>query len=258
MKFTVISPFQEMFEGPSKLGLVGSGIQKGLIDLEFINPRKFTSDIHQSIDDRPYGGGDGMLMSPGPLGSAIEEFKSKNPKAKLIYLSPQGKVFNQQMAKEFYKDGNVGLLCGRYAGVDERLISSEVDLEVSMGDFILSGAEIASMAIIDAVSRLVPGVLGNSESPIKESFEEGLLEWPQFTRPRDYKGMTVPEVLLSGDHKKIDKWRKLLSILRTLDRRPELLNDSGVDAAEIQEARDLFQKMSTHEKQICGLSEGLE
>lgn len=258
MKFTVISPFEEMFEGPSKLGLVGSGIQKGLVNLEFINPRKYTKDIHQSIDDRPYGGGDGMLMSPEPLGMAINEFRTNNPQAKLIYLSPQGKVFNQDMAKDFFSGGSLGLLCGRYAGVDERLISSQVDLEVSLGDFILSGAEIASMAIIDAVSRLVPGVLGNAESPVKESFEAGLLEWPQYTRPRDYKGMRVPEVLLSGDHKKIDKWRKLLSILRTLDRRPELLNDSGVDAAEIQEARDLFQKMSTHEKQICGLSEGLE
>lgn len=255
MKFTVITAFENMFDGPMSLGLVGSAVQKSLIQLSFINPRKFTEDVHQSIDDRPFGGGDGMLMSISPLLKSIEEYKKASPKGKVVYLSPQGKSFDQKKAAEFKGQGDVCFLCGRYAGVDERLVSKYVDEEVSLGDFVLSGAEIASMAMIDAVARLVPGVLGNQESYLRESFEANLLEWPQFTRPREFEGLKVPDILLSGDHKKIEEWRKSLGILRTLDRRPELLEGAKLSESDLDKAFKCWLKMSDTERKACGLGD---
>lgn len=255
MKFTVITPFENMFDGPMSLGLVGTAVQKGLINLNFINPREFTTDVHQSIDDRPFGGGDGMLMSVEPLLKSIQSYRASSPKGRVVYLSPQGKGFDQKKAEDFKLAGDVCFLCGRYAGVDERLIANHVDEEVSLGDFVMSGAEIASMAMIDTVSRLVPGVLGNSESYQKESFEGSLLEWPQFTRPREFEGLEVPQVLLSGNHARIDSWRRSMGILRTLDRRPDLLTGAELEAKELKEAAKLWEAMSEAERKICGLGD---
>lgn len=237
------------------LGLVGTAVQKEVIGLNFINPRDFTTDIHSSIDDRPFGGGDGMLMSVDPLKQSIEKAKANRPNTKLVYLSPQGRPFTQEVAKEYKSHGDITLLCGRYAGVDERLIVSYVDEELSLGDFILSGAEIAAMAVIDSVSRLVPGVLGNAESFQKESFENKMLEWPQFTRPREFEGLSVPEVLLSGNHAKIDSWKRALSLLRTLDRRPDLLEGISLPKKEKKAILELWRTMSESEKKSCGLGD---
>lgn len=255
MQFRVITAFEEMFEGPLSLGLVGTAFQKNLLSIEFINPRKFSKGVHQAIDDRPFGGGDGMLMSVEPLKKCIEEIKSKNPQSRIVYLSPQGKNFTQDIAKRLHSLGDVSFLCGRYAGVDERLISSYVDEEISLGDYVLSGAELASMVVIDAISRLVSGVLGNEESFQKESFEGGLLEWPQFTRPREFEGMAVPSELLSGDHKKIDQWKRELSVLRTLDRRPELLKEAALSQKDRDSAKQRWLTMSAEQRKICGLGD---
>ena len=222
LNFTVVTLFPQMFESPLGHSILKKAREKGLISIRLVDPRAFTTDRHHVTDDYPYGGGQGMVMKPEPLVSAIEDIRAHSPKARVVLLSPQGAVFTQEKAAELAQREDLVLVCGRYEGVDER-VKSFVDEELSVGDFTLSGGEPAAMVVIDAVARLIPGVLGNEKSAADESFSNGLLEYPQYTRPEDFRGMKVPEVLLSGDHERIKQWRREASVRRTLDRRPDLL-----------------------------------
>lgn len=224
MQFGVVSLFPEMVGTIGEYGVVGRAEQRGLITLDIENPRDHTSDVHRTVDDRPYGGGPGMVMKFAPVAAAIEAAKGKMPAGcPVVYLSPQGQVFDQSMAKRFAELPGLVLLAGRYEGIDERLIESHVDTEVSLGDFVLSGGEIAAMAVIDAVVRLLPGVLGDDESAAQDSFMEGLLDHPHYTRPEEVQGRKVPDVLLSGDHAEIAKWRYKQALGRSYLRRPDLV-----------------------------------
>ncbi|NLY43804.1 MAG: tRNA (guanosine(37)-N1)-methyltransferase TrmD [Clostridiaceae bacterium] len=225
MRFDVLTLFPSMFEAVLGESIIGRARSRGIITLNFINIRDYSEDKHRRVDDYPYGGGKGMVMQPGPIYNAYKSVvEGLEYKPKVIYLTPQGKVFNQAMAKELAKEKHLILLCGHYEGVDERIIEEIVDMELSIGDYVLTGGEIPAMAVIDAVCRLVPGVLGNEESFKDESHYSGLLEYPQYTRPPEFLGRRVPEVLLSGHHANIEKWRKEQSILRTCSKRPDLMD----------------------------------
>jgi tRNA (guanine37-N1)-methyltransferase len=222
--FGVVSLFPEMVSKIGEFGVVGRARNRKLITLNIENPRDFTSDAHRTVDDRPYGGGPGMVMKYQPVAAALDASKGKMPAGcPVVYMSPQGKVFDQAMAKRFSALPGVLLLAGRYEGIDERLVESHIDEEISLGDFVLSGGEIAAMAIIDATVRLLPGVLGDDESAIQDSFMGGLLDHPHYTRPEDIAGDRVPDVLLSGDHAEIARWRNKQALGRSFVRRPDLL-----------------------------------
>ncbi len=223
MTFDIITIFPNFFESPLREGVLGRAIKKGLINVRIINLRDFTTDRHRTTDDRPYGGGPGMVMIPGPLKEAITHAKKDDKDATVILLSPRGEVFDHEISRELSKKEHFILICGRYEGVDERIVKAFVDMELSIGDFVLSGGEPAALVIIDAISRLVPGVLGKEESAKEDSFATGLLEYPHYTRPREFMGMAVPDVLLSGDHKKIEGWRRKEALKITFERRPDLL-----------------------------------
>ena len=216
MHFGVVSLFPEMLENIVEYGVVGRAQQRGLITLELENPRVHTDDVHATVDDRPYGGGPGMVMALRP------RLPEGSP---VICLSPQGKVFDQAAALRFAALPGMMLLAGRYEGFDERLIATQVDEELSLGDFVLSGGEVAAMAVIDAVVRLLPGVLGDDESAVQDSFMQGLLDCPHYTRPEVVAGQAVPEVLLSGDHARIARWRQQQALGRSYLRRPDLLKE---------------------------------
>ncbi|NIH17708.1 tRNA (guanosine(37)-N1)-methyltransferase TrmD [Morganella morganii] len=220
----VISLFPEMFLSITGHGVTGRAVKNGLISVDCWNPRDFTYDRHHTVDDRPYGGGPGMLMMVEPLRKAIHAAKAAaGDDAKVIYLSPQGRKLDQQGVCELAANEKLILVCGRYEGVDERVIQTEIDEEWSVGDYVLSGGELPAMVLIDAVSRFVPGVLGHQASAKEDSFAEGLLDHPHYTRPEVLDGMNVPPVLLSGNHAEIDRWRMKQSLGRTWLRRPELL-----------------------------------
>ncbi|EMQ4856792.1 tRNA (guanosine(37)-N1)-methyltransferase TrmD [Morganella morganii] len=220
----VISLFPEMFLSITGHGVTGRAVKNGLISVDCWNPRDFTYDRHHTVDDRPYGGGPGMLMMVEPLRKAIHAAKAAaGDDAKVIYLSPQGRKLDQQGVCELAANEKLILVCGRYEGVDERIIQTEIDEEWSVGDYVLSGGELPAMVLIDAVSRFVPGVLGHQASAKEDSFAEGLLDHPHYTRPEVLDGMNVPPVLLSGNHAEIDRWRMKQSLGRTWLRRPELL-----------------------------------
>ncbi len=224
MQFGVVSLFPEMVRTIGEYGVVGRAEQRGLITLDTENPRDHTSDVHRTVDDRPYGGGPGMVMKFAPLAAALEAAKGRLPEGcPTVYLSPQGQVFDQSMAKRFALLPGLILLAGRYEGIDERLVESHIDEEVSLGDFVLSGGEVAAMAVIDAVVRLLPDVLGDDESAAQDSFMDGLLDHPHFTRPEEISGHKVPDVLLSGDHAEIARWRLKQALGRSYSRRPDLL-----------------------------------
>ncbi|MGR5149919.1 tRNA (guanosine(37)-N1)-methyltransferase TrmD [Photobacterium alginatilyticum] len=226
MKVGIISLFPDMFNAITNFGVTGQAVKKGLLSVETWNPRDFTHDKHRTVDDRPYGGGPGMLMMVQPLRDAIHAAKqSAEGQAKVIYLSPQGRKLDQAGVEELAQNENLILICGRYEGVDERIIQQEVDEEWSIGDFVLTGGELPAMTLVDAVVRFVPGVLGDFASAEEDSFANGLLDCPHYTRPELLDGQEVPKVLLSGNHKDISRWRLKQSLGRTWLRRPELLEN---------------------------------
>lgn len=229
MKVSVISLFPEMFQAITQYGVTGRAIKSGLVEVDFINPRDFTHDRHKTVDDRPYGGGPGMLMKVQPLKDAIACAKQIVPNAKVIYLSPQGRTLTQEGVQQLAKQAEFILVAGRYEGVDERLIQSEIDEEWSIGDFVLSGGELPAMVLMDAVSRMVPGVLGKQASAEEDSFADGLLDCPHYTRPEVLNGEPVPPVLLSGNHEEIRRWRLKQKLGRTWQRRPDLLQNLELD-----------------------------
>ncbi len=223
IRFDVVTLFPEMFAAVAGSGITGRALEAGLWSLTTWNPRDFTTDSYRTVDERPYGGGPGMVMLGEPLERALDAVRKSGGSARITYLSPQGRKLDHRRVMEFLKDKSVTLLCGRYEGVDERLLARRVDEEISIGDFVLSGGEIAAMALMDAVVRQLPGAVGEPASVIEESFADGLLDCPQYTRPELYRGARVPEVLLSGHHENIRRWRLKQALGRTWLRRPDLL-----------------------------------
>ena len=221
MKFDVLTLFPEMFE-PLRQSIIGKATEKKRIDLNFINIRDFSKDKHKKVDDTPYGGGAGMVMRPDVVYEAFQSVKEE--KAKVIYMSPQGKTLNQQMIEDLSKESHLIILCGHYEGIDQRVLDEIVEEEISIGDYVLTGGEIPAMVVIDGVSRYVEGVL-KQDSIQEESFSNGLLEYPQYTRPEIFNGKAVPEILLSGHHQNIEKWRKERSLEMTKKKRPDLLDN---------------------------------
>jgi len=248
MWFGVISLFPDMFAAISSYGMTGRAVSQGLIQLDMWNPRDFTIDNYRRIDERPYGGGPGMVMLIEPLTKAIAAAKARAAElgidAPVIYLSPQGRRFDEQATTELAQHKGLILLCGRYEGVDERLIQRLVDQEWSIGDYVLSGGELPAMVIMDALSRRVDGVLGHSQSAEQDSFATGLLDCPHYTRPEVYEGDVVPPVLLSGDHAAIQRWRWRESLKRTLLRRPDLLSSAALNAEQRRMLAQLQQEQA--------------
>jgi tRNA (guanine37-N1)-methyltransferase len=220
--FHAVTLFPEMFAAVTASGITARALERGLWRLATWNPREFTADSYRTVDDRPYGGGPGMVMLAGPLEKALDAARAAGA-GRVIYLSPQGRPLGHARVAELATEASLTLLCGRYEGIDERLLARRVDEEISLGDFVLSGGELAAMALIDAVVRQIPGALGDEQSAAEDSFATGLLDCPQYTRPEVYAGERVPEVLLSGHHERIRRWRLKQSLGRTWQRRPELL-----------------------------------
>ncbi|MFT5572316.1 MAG: tRNA (guanine37-N1)-methyltransferase [Cryomorphaceae bacterium] len=242
MDLHVISIFPEMFSAITEQGVISRAIKQQVLSLNIHNPRDFADDKHSTVDARPYGGGPGMVMMPEPMVKVIEAAKqAAKSDAKVVYLSPQGKRFDHAAAQQFAARESLILLAGRYEGIDERIIKTHVDEEWSIGDYVLSGGELPAMVMIDAIARLLPDSLGNSESAQQDSFVEGLFDCPHYTRPEQYAGRKVPDVLLSGNHQAIERWRMKQSLGRTWLRRPELLNK--IDLTESQ--RDLLDEFKT-------------
>lgn len=227
MRFDIITVFPELFAGVLECGIIRRARQSGLADINLVNLRDFAKDKHKSVDDRPYGGGEGMVFTPAPLFEAVESCRriENGAGSQVVLLTPQGKPWSQDLAAKFATITHLVLICGRYEGVDQRVIDYLVDWEVSIGDFVLTGGEIPAMVVVDSVVRLIPGALGRWESAVNESFSTGLLDYPQYTRPAEYRGYTVPEVLLSGNHARIEKWRKEKALEKTKRARPELMNN---------------------------------
>jgi len=241
--FGVVSLFPDMFAPFTQQGVIGRAVKSGTVMVDTFNPRDFTHDRHRTVDDRPYGGGPGMLMMVKPLTDAIQAAKKVGGEnSKVIYLSPQGKPLDQAGAQRLANIDRTILICGRYEGIDERVIERHVDEEISIGDYVLSGGELPAMVLMDAVARLVPGVLGHKASAVEDSFTDGLLDCPHYTRPEILDGQKVPEVLLSGDHEKIRQWRLMQSLGRTLQRRPDLLNHLAL-TEEQQRLLDQYQAL---------------
>jgi tRNA (guanine37-N1)-methyltransferase len=223
MKFDILTLFPGMFDGPFGESIIRRAIERGLIDIRLHAIRDYAFDKHKTTDDYPYGGGAGMVMKPEPLAACIENVTADRPAARVILTTPQGRPFGQALAAELAREEELLIICGRYEGVDERVRELFVDDEISLGDYVLTGGEMAAMVIVDAVSRLVPGVLGSDESATDDSFSDGLLEYPQYTRPPEFRGLGVPEVLMSGNHAEIARWRRRMALERTWRKRPDLL-----------------------------------
>lgn len=242
MWFGIISLFPDMFQSLNS-GITGRALKDNLLKLDFWNPRDFTTDKHKSVDDKPYGGGPGMVMMAEPLQAAIHAAKSAAVEPPtVVYLSPQGRRFDQEAAQEFASQKSLVLLAGRYEGIDERIIEQEVDEEWSIGDYILTGGELAAMVMIDAVTRLIPGAVGDENSVSQDSLTTGLLKYPQYTRPEVFSGAAVPEVLLSGHHKQINEWRLKTSLGKTWLRRPDLLSKKQMSEEELRLLAEFIEK----------------
>lgn len=234
MNFYILTLFPEMIENGLNHSIIKRALKKEIISINAIDIRNFSENKHKKVDDYAYGGGAGMIMKPEPIFKAFLSLKNniKKDKARILYMTPQGKPFNQKMAEEFSKEDDLIILCGHYEGIDERVIEEIVTDEISIGDFILTGGEIPAMAIIDSISRLIPDVLGKEESFINESFSENLLEYPNYTRPFSFNGKEVPSVLISGNHKKIADWKREQSLIRTYKKRPDLLKSANLTKKE--------------------------
>lgn len=226
MRIYVMTLFPDIFNAYIGESMMKKAIDKGILEVKLYNIRDFSDNKHKKVDDYPFGGGAGMVMTPQPIFSTYEYILEENSlyNPKVIYLSPKGKVFNQKMSKEFSIEKDIILLCGHYEGIDQRVIDEIVTDEISIGDYVLTGGELPALVLIDSISRLIPGVLNRNESFEDETFENNLLEYPQYTRPREFKGMEVPKVLISGNHKKVDEWRLEKSKVLTKERRPDLWN----------------------------------
>jgi tRNA (guanine37-N1)-methyltransferase len=231
-KFDVLSIFPQMFLSPLSFSLLKKAQEKGLINICLHDIRNWAQDKHKMTDDAPYGGGCGMVMKVEPVEKAIADIKGKVQESLVVLMTPQGEIFDQQIAAQLAEKKQIVIICGRYEGIDERIRTHLVDREISIGDYILTGGELSALVLIDAVSRMVPGVLGNAESTDSESFANGLLEYPQYTRPAEYKGWGVPEVLVSGNHAEIELWRKHESLRKTYKRRPDLLKKALLTTAD--------------------------
>lgn len=225
MRVDILTLFPEMFAGPFSSSILKRAQERGLIEINLVNIREFSTNKHHTVDDTPYGGGAGMVMGPEALFGAVEHVVRElgSMPRRVVLMCPQGRPFNQALAGELARGKNLVLVCGHYEGIDERVREALVTDEISIGDYVLTGGELPAMVVVDALARLIPGVLGEAASAEEESFYTGLLEYPHYTRPREYRGQAVPDVLLSGHHEEIRKWRRRQSLLRTLDRRPELL-----------------------------------
>ncbi|HEY41855.1 MAG TPA: tRNA (guanosine(37)-N1)-methyltransferase TrmD [Dehalococcoidia bacterium] len=237
MRFDILTLFPEMFQGPLSTGLFQRAVSHGLVTVNLHNIRDYTHDRHRTVDDYPYGGGAGMVLKPEPIFEAVESLRVEMSPEKaaalpVILLTPQGRLFSQEVAAELSQHNDLALICGRYEGVDERVREHLATDEISIGDYVLGGGELAAMVIIDAIIRLLPGVLGSDESALDESHTAGLLEYPQYTRPPVYRDWPVPEVLLSGNHAQIEAWRREQAIIRTLQRRPEMLERAQLNRKE--------------------------
>jgi len=226
MTFDIVTLFPELIEVYLSNGIIGRAIEKNLFNLNYVFLRDFSEDKHKKVDDYPYGGGPGMLLKPEPMFKALDSIKKDN--SYIIYLSPKGNLFNQKKAYELSQKEHVILIAGHYEGIDQRIIDKYVHEEISMGDYVLTSGELPVLTIVDAVSRLLPGVLGSDESSVDESHSNNLLEYPQYTRPESYEGLNVPEILLSGHHKNIDEWRLYKAIQITLERRPDMIKDDKI------------------------------
>jgi tRNA (guanine37-N1)-methyltransferase len=251
MRIDVFTIFPAMVDDFAGLSLLGKARQRGLLDVRVHDLRSCATDPHRSVDDTPFGGGAGMVLRPEPIFAAVEAVDPPRP---LLLLGPAGRRFDQELARDLAARPGFSLLCGRYEGVDERVRDHLVDDEVSIGDFVLAGGEVAAMAVLEAVGRLVPGVMGNEASAADESFSHDLLEYPQYTRPAEFRGWAVPEVLRSGDHARIERWRRAQALARTLARRPDLVERRGLDAEDraLLEAEDLFPYDDTSREQDPG------
>ncbi|PPK80169.1 tRNA (guanine37-N1)-methyltransferase [Lacrimispora xylanisolvens] len=228
--------------------IIGRAVEKGLLSIEAIDIRDYSTDKHHSVDDYPYGGGAGMVMQPMPICEAYDDLCNKiGKKPRVIYMTPQGTVFNQTIAGELAKEEDLVFLCGHYEGIDERALNLVATDFLSIGDYVLTGGELPAMVMIDCISRLIPGVLKNETSAEFESFHDNLLEYPQYTRPEEYRGLKVPEVLLSGHHKNIDIWRREQSIKRTLERRPDLLEEAVLSKKEVEYLNKLLKELENGE-----------
>ena len=253
--FHVITVFPEMIATLFSEGVVGQAAQKGLITIDLINPRKYSTGVHQAVDDRPFGGGDGMVMMADPLEQALLEARQRSPAtATTLYLSPQGEKLTDAKVRNLASDPHLILICGRYGGIDQRFLVKNQIQEVSIGDYVLSGGELAASVVIDAVSRQIPGVLGHAQSADRESFAGGLLEAPLFTRPREWAGLAVPEVLLSGHHSRIQEWQLTISRFVTFLKRPDLKPFDGLSPKERGQCLTVWNELSSEDKKSLGLA----
>ncbi len=232
LSFSVITLFPELIREYCQLSIIGRGVKAGKISIESINPRDFCQDKYRKVDDTPYGGGAGMVLKPEPFFAAFESIQRPD-QSPVILATPQGSVFNANQAVSFSKEQHLTILCGHYEGFDER-IRTLATHEISIGDFVLTGGELAALVIIDAVSRFIPGVVGKHVSVLQESFTDGLLEGPQYTKPPEFRGMIVPEIIRSGDHKAMEKWRREQALKRTFERRPDLLSQATLDKDDLK------------------------
>jgi tRNA (guanine37-N1)-methyltransferase len=243
VKFDIVTIFPRMFDGPTREGILGRAIGRGLVDLKVVDLRDFTDDHHRTVDDVAYGGGPGMVLKPAPLFRAVEGIReTRGEPAAVVLTSPQGRPFRQADAVRLSRVGHVVVLCGRYEGVDERVRDHVATEELSIGDYVLTGGELPALVMLDAVVRLLPGAVGDEQSVEWDSFTRGLLDYPHYTRPADFRGFAVPDVLLSGHHEQVRRWRKRQAVARTLARRPDLLAAAELDDEERAIVRELTER----------------
>jgi tRNA (guanine37-N1)-methyltransferase len=251
MRFDIVTIFPEIFRGVFEFGIIRRAVEAGLIEIKVHDLRDYTYDRHRQVDDRPFGGGAGMVMKPEPLFRAVEAITHRATDASVVLLSPQGRLFDQRVAEEFSNLSQVVLICGRYEGVDERVVESLINDEVSIGDYVLSGGEIPAMVVVDAATRLIPGALGCEQSAETESFARrgrwsGLLDYPHYTRPVEYRGMRAPDVLSSGNHAEIEAWRWRKALEKTLRRRPDLIRGRAISDSERREIEEILKEIDNN------------